>query len=334
MRSGNGSGNGEGVVIQTEGLTKRYGDLVAVDHLDLSIHEGEVFGVLGPNGSGKTTTILMLLGLTEPTEGSARVLGFDPVRQPLKVKAHVGYLPDQVGFYDELTARENLSYIAKLNGIPRREAYRRIDESLERMGLADVADRRVGTYSRGMKQRLGLAELLLKRPRVVILDEPTLGLDPEAAREFLHTIEGLKEEGITVLLSSHLLHQVQAVCDRVGLFHRGKMVLEGTVPELARRVLGGAYRIRLEVADSTQDLTEALRRPPGVVSARRVDGNVYELEAGEDVRPEVARVALEAGAGLLSLEREEPSLDEIYARYFQEVSADGGNAGTASDNEG
>ena len=328
------SGNGEGVVIQTEGLTKRYGDLVAVDHVDLSIHEGEVFGVLGPNGSGKTTTILMLLGLTDPTAGSARVLGFDPVRQPLKVKAHVGYLPDQVGFYDELTARENLSYIAKLNGIPRREAHKRIEEALERMGLAEVADHRVGTYSRGMKQRLGLAELLLKEPRVIILDEPTLGLDPEAAREFLHTIRDLKEEGITVLLSSHLLHQVQAVCDRVGLFHRGRMVLEGTVPELARRVLGGAYRIRLEVADpAAKDLTETLQRIPGVVGARRVDGNVYELEAGEDVRPEVARAAIEAGAGLLSLEREEPSLDEIYARYFQEVSADGGNADNANTDE-
>lgn len=320
------AGSGNGVVIQTEGLTKRYGDLVAVDHLDLNVYEGEVFGVLGPNGSGKTTTILMLLGLTEPTEGSARVLGFDPVRQPLKVKAHVGYLPDQVGFYDELTARENLSYIAKLNGIPRREAQRRIEEALGRMGLADVADRRVGTYSRGMKQRLGLAELLLKRPRVIVLDEPTLGLDPEAAREFLRTIRDLKEEGITVLLSSHLLHQVQEVCDRVGLFHRGKMVLEGTVPELAQRVLGGAYRIRLEVADPAKDLTERLQKIPGVVRARRLDGSAYELEAGEDVRSEVARAAIEAGAGLLSLEREEPSLDEVYARYFQEVSADGGNA--------
>lgn len=326
-------GENHSVVIQTEGLTKRYGDLVAVDHLDLRIYKGEVFGVLGPNGSGKTTTILMLLGLTDPTEGSARVLGFDPVRQPLKVKAHVGYLPDQVGFYDELTARENLSYIAKLNGIPRKEAQRRIDDALERMGLWDVADRRVGTYSRGMKQRLGLAELLLKQPRVIVLDEPTLGLDPEAAREFLHSIRNLKEEGITVLLSSHLLHQVQAVCDRVGLFHRGRMVLEGTVPELAQRVLGGAYRVRLEVADATQDLTEALQRVPGVASARRINGNLYELEASQDVRSEVARAVIEAGAGLLSLEREEPSLDEVYARYFQEVSVDGDSADDANTNE-
>jgi ABC-2 type transport system ATP-binding protein len=205
-------------VIETQNLTKRYGDVVAVDNLNLRIRAGEVFGILGPNGSGKTTTILMLLGLTEPTEGWARVLGFDPMRQPLEVKSRVGYLPDQVGFYDELTARENLAYIAKLNGLSRPVAQRRISDALERMGLAEVADRRVGTFSRGMRQRLGVAEILLKHPQVIILDEPTLGLDPEAAREFLQIIRTFKEEKITVLLSSHLLHQVQAVCDRVGLF--------------------------------------------------------------------------------------------------------------------
>ncbi len=308
------------VVIETEGLTKHYGEITAVDQLDLSIQAGEIYGLLGPNGSGKTTTILMLLGLTEPTAGSARVLGFDPVREPLKVKARVGYLPDQVGFYDELTARENLSYIAKLNAIPRPEAQRRIDEALERMGLADVADRRVGTYSRGMKQRLGLAELLLKRPQVIILDEPTLGLDPEAAREFLQSIKSLKAEGITILLTSHLLHQVQAVCDRVGLFQRGQKVLEGTVPELARQVLGGAYRIRLQARGP--DLTQTLQQLTGVVSIRRED-STYELEAQSDLRAEAARAVLDAGGQLLTLELEEPSLDEIYARYFEQLQHEG-----------
>lgn len=192
------------MVIQTHELSKRYGRVVAVQDLNLHIEAGEVFGLLGPNGSGKTTTILMLLGLTEPSGGWARVLGFDPVREPLSLKRRVGYLPDSVGFYGELTAWENLAYTARLNGIPPREAEGRIGAVLERMGLSEAAHRPVATFSRGMRQRLGLAEVLLKQPQVVILDEPTLGLDPEAAQAFLGMIRQLKEEGITVLLSSHL----------------------------------------------------------------------------------------------------------------------------------
>lgn len=305
------------MVIETRGLTKRYGKVVAVDGLELSIEAGEVYGLLGPNGSGKTTTILMLLGLTEPSAGTVRVLGLDPAREPLSLKRQVGYLPDSVGFYGEMTAWENLAYIARLNGLPRALAQQRMERVLERMGLAEVAQRPVSTFSRGMRQRLGLAEVLLKEPKVVILDEPTLGLDPEAAQEFLKMIQGLKNEGITVLLSSHLLHQVQAICDRVGLFHQGKLVLEGRVEELAQRVLGGAYRIRLE-ATPLEGLAERLRDLPGV-SQVQTDANGLRLEAQQDIRPQVAQVVLEAGATLQSLLLERPSLDEVYARYFQEV---------------
>jgi ABC-2 type transport system ATP-binding protein len=304
-------------VIETRGLSKRYGATVAVDHLDLAVHAGEVFGMLGPNGSGKTTTILMLLGLTEPTAGEARVLGHDPVREPLEVKRRVGYMPDSVGFYDELTGRENLRYTARLNGLPRAEAEARIAEVLERMGIADVADRPVATYSRGMRQRLGLADVLLKRPQVAILDEPTIGLDPEAALEFLGLIRGLRADGITVLLSSHLLHQVQAVCDRVGLFHRGRMVLEGRVEELSARVLGGAYRVRL--AADGPDLEGVLAQVPGVVRVRRDGPSRYLLEAQRDCRAEAARRAVAAGAQLLELSLEQLGLDEVYARYFEEA---------------
>lgn len=305
------------MVIQTHELSKRYGRVVAVQDLNLHIEAGEVFGLLGPNGSGKTTTILMLLGLTEPSGGWARVLGFDPVREPLSLKRRVGYLPDSVGFYGELTAWENLAYTARLNGIPPREAEGRIGAVLERMGLSEAAHRPVATFSRVMRQRLGLAEVLLKQPQVVILDEPTLGLDPEAAQAFLGMIRQLKEEGITVLLSSHLLQQVQAVCDRVGLFHRGKLVLEGKVNELAQRVLGGAYRIRLE-AGAVEGLAERLRVLPGV-NRVEPDGAGMRLEAAQDIRPLVARTVLEAGGELRSLSLEIPSLDEVYARYFQEV---------------
>jgi ABC-2 type transport system ATP-binding protein len=304
------------VVLETRDLTKRYGTFVAVDRLNLSLQDGEVFGLLGPNGAGKTTTILMMLGLTEPTSGSLRVLGFDPVRQPLSVKARVGYLPDQIGFYDGLTARENLVYIARLNGLSRSEASRRIDQSLAQVGLRDVADKRVATFSRGMRQRLGVADVLIKRPQLIIMDEPTLGLDPEAAREFLQLIGRLKAEGITILLSSHLLHQVQAVCDRVGLFHRGQMVLEGTVSDLAQRVLGGAYRIHVQ-AEGTAQLEDSLRQLPGIVAITRSGQTAFELEAQHDIRSEAARAIVQAGGKLLALKSDVPSLDEVYTRFFQ-----------------
>jgi ABC-2 type transport system ATP-binding protein len=309
------------IVIETKNLTKMYGDLPAVKSLNLAVSAGEVFGLLGPNGAGKTTTILMLLGLTEPSGGSVKVLGLDPGRRPLSVKARVGYLPDQVGFYDELSGRENLVYTAKLNGIPRAEAYRRIDEVLARVELEEVAGHRVGTYSRGMRQRLGVADVLLKQPELIILDEPTQGLDPEGAHEFLQMIIELKGEGITVLLSSHLLYQVQEVCDRVGLFNRGQMLLEGTVPELARKVLGGAYRIEIEVeANGHQDdVDHVLSALPGTTDFRRIDGRGYEIETRTDVRAEAAKAVIGTGANLLRLDIEAQSLDEIYTQYFQEV---------------
>ena len=305
------------IVLESQNLTKRYGDFVAVDNLNLILRRGEVFGLLGPNGAGKTTTILMLLGLTEPSEGRVQVLGFDPARQPLSVKARVGYMPDEVGFYDGLTARENLSYIARLNGLSRRETQQRIDATLSQVGLSAVADKRVGTFSRGMRQRLGVAEVLLKQPRLFIMDEPTQGLDPEAAAEFLDLIRSLKGEGITIMLSSHLLHQVQAVCDRVGLFHQGRLVLEGTVAELAHQVLGGAYRIHLE-ADGPSGLEQALQGLEGVVRVHHASATTYELEAKTDLRAEAARAVIQAGGKLLTLNVELPSLDQIYARYFKQ----------------
>jgi ABC-2 type transport system ATP-binding protein len=301
-------------VIVTRGLTKRYGRVVAVEDLNLEVAEGEVFGLLGPNGSGKTTTILMLLGLTEPTSGEARVLGLDPMREPLKVKARVGYLPDQVGFYGELTAWENLRYTTRLLGLPEAEAKARMEEVLRRMGLWEVRDRRVSAFSRGMRQRLGLAEVLLKRPQVAILDEPTLGLDPEAAREFLDLVKGLKAEGITVLLSSHLLHQVQEICDRVGLFHKGRLALLGRVEELAARVLGGGYEILVEASPG---LKEAFQAVEGVGRVE-AEGGRYRVLATRDVRAELARIAVAQGE-LLALALRRPSLDEVYAHYFKEV---------------
>lgn len=309
----------ENLVIETQGLTKSYDGFLAVDGLNLQVQEGEVYGMLGPNGSGKTTTILMLLGLTEPTSGSVRVVGFDPIRQPLSVKAHVGYIPEQVGFYDQLTARENLQYITKLNGIPNQEAHERIEGSLDRVGLSNVIDQPVKTFSRGMKQRLGVADVLIKQPHLIIMDEPTQGLDPEQAHQFLRMIRSLQEEGTTILLASHLLHQVQAVCDRVALLHQGQKVLEGTVPDLARQVLGGAYRIFLEVQEPSSSVQRALQQVPGARRVDVVEEGKYEVEAEDDLRAEIAQAAVRADAGILKLDLREQNLDEIYTEYFEEV---------------
>jgi ABC-2 type transport system ATP-binding protein len=245
------------------------------------------------------------------------VLGFDPAREPLQVKRLVGYMPDSVGFYDQLSARHNLRYIGRLAGIPTEELDGRIGASLDRVSLAAHIDRPVGAFSHGMRRRLGLAEVLLKRPRVVILDEPTSGLDPTSTHEFLDLIRDLKREGLTILLSSHLLDQVQAVCDRVGLFRRGRCVLEGTVGDLARQVLGAQHRI--VIVANGPDMTAALQRVPGVTHVERGPGNTYVIEATADVRGAAVAAMAAAGGEVLSLSAESASLDAIYTRYFREV---------------
>jgi len=189
----------------------------------------------------------MLLGLTEPSAGTARVLGYDPVRDPLPIKRQVGYLPENVGFYDDLTGRENLRYIAELNRIPESEAVAKIESALATVGLAEEGDKLVGAYSRGMRQRLGIAELLVKDPRLLILDEPTLGLDPDGTNKMLELIRDLnRTRGITVMLSSHLLDQVQRICHRVGIMIKGRLVALGTIEELARRKIGEAAGLDLQ----------------------------------------------------------------------------------------
>ena len=226
-------------IIETEGLTKVYGSQIAVNKLTFSIMEGEIFGFLGPNGAGKTTTLLMLLGLTEPTSGKARVCGFDPAREGLRVKERVGYLPENVGFYDDMNARQNLRFLARLNRIPERVSGPRIDALLDDVGLLDEATKKVGAFSKGMRQRLGIAEVLVKGPEVVFLDEPTVGLDPDGTNRMLDMIRGLsRDKGITVFFSSHLLDQVQRVCDRVGIMIKGRLVAAGHMDDLAREKLG------------------------------------------------------------------------------------------------
>ena len=304
-------------VIEARGLLKVYGAARVVDAIDLTIRRGEIFGLLGPNGAGKTTTILMMLGLTEISGGSVSVLGFNPVRQPLEVKRRVGYLPDAVGFYDHLTARENLTYTARLLDIPRRETDGRIMEALHNVDLAEVADKRVATYSRGMRQRLGIAEIVMKKAEVAILDEPTSGLDPHATFELLEMIRRLKRAGVAVLLSSHLLDRVQSVCDRVALFNRGRIALMGSVVELANQVLGAGHPLLIEATG--KDVAGTLRGIAGVQQVVPAGEGAWRITAGRDVRAEAAQRIIAAGGNLTKLSDLQPSLEEVYTRYFQEA---------------
>jgi ABC-2 type transport system ATP-binding protein len=302
-------------VIEAHNLTKRYNGTAVVKGISFSVARGEIFGLLGPNGAGKTTTILMLLGLSDISAGEARVLGHDPAREPLQVKRQVGYLPDQVGFYDNLTAAENLRYTARLMGLEPEERERKIRASLGHVGLADVVDTRVATFSRGMRQRLGLAEIVMKDSQIAILDEPTSGLDPQATLELLNIIRDLKQRGVSVLLSSHLLERVQSVCDRVALFNQGNIALIGTVPELGREVIGGGFRVEVEAEG--QGLAERLAAVPGVQTVEAAGANRWRLTCDHDVRPEAAAAVVAGGGRLLRLSVEEPSLEAIYTRYFQ-----------------
>lgn len=305
-------------LVETKNLTKHYGSLVAVSNLNLKVKTGTIFGILGPNGAGKTTTILMLLGLTEPTSGSARIAGYDPLREPLKVKALTGYLPDNVGFYQDMTGLENLYYTADLNGLSREIAKERIYTALERVGLMHAAERKVGEYSRGMRQRLGIADLLVKDPPLIIMDEPTLGIDPEGVKELLQLIKELAhEDKRTILLSSHLLHQVQAICDEVGIFVGGKMIASGTIEQLSSQLQAREkLQLELQVAPQDEALYRLCRSMEGVIEVA-TEGELIRLTCKKDVRPQLSKAIIEAGYSILHLHLRGFTLDDIYSRYFQ-----------------
>jgi len=305
-------------VIELNGLTKKYGDFTAVDDLNLSIRKGEIFGLLGPNGAGKSTTNLMMLGLTEPTSGTVEVCGINSTRRPVDVKRIVGYLPEDVGFYDDRNGLENLAYTAQLNGFPLEEAKEKSLRLLERVGLSGEMNKKTGKYSRGMRQRLGLADALIKNPEVVILDEPTSGIDPSGIREFMELILQLsREEGITVLFSSHYLHQVQQVCDRVGLFVKGRMIAVGDVESLSHQLFGEEL-IVIEAAalNPVENLRQSIKALEGVNTVR-LENDVFHVGCTHDATTAIAELIVQSGAGLTYLKKKEYGLDDIYIRYFE-----------------
>ncbi|MDO6601640.1 ABC transporter ATP-binding protein [Arenibacter palladensis] len=314
--------------IDIKGLTKKYGEHIAVDNLNLTIEKGEIFGLLGPNGAGKSTTILMILGLTEVDSGSVKVCGIDSSRYPLEVKRKVGYLPEDVGFYNDYTGLQNLMYVARLNDIPEEEAKKAALEILREVGLEDVKDSKVASYSRGMRQRLGLADVLIKNPEVIILDEPTLGLDPEGVKKFLQLIVRLsRKKGITVLFSSHHLHQIQQVCDRVGIFVKGKMLAEGKISSLAQQLFSkNAFTLEGGISTLTEDvepplpLKEMVQKMKAIPEVAHVEleDNGFVVESNKDVSADLSRLVVKSGYGLNFLSKREYGLDDIYYQYFQE----------------
>ncbi|HHU49555.1 MAG: ABC transporter ATP-binding protein [Caldicoprobacterales bacterium] len=305
------------VMIKTENLTKNYDDVTAVNSLNLEIFEGEIFGLLGPNGAGKTTTILMLLGLTEPSEGVATINGYNTTKESIHIKKMVGYLPDHVGFYEDMTARENLRFTGRLNNLSDNEIETRIDTLLERVKLSDVSDRKVGTYSKGMRQRLGIADTLMKDPKVIILDEPTIGLDPAGINEMLDLIADLaRKDRRTVLISSHQLYQIQKICDRVGIFVKGKLLAVGPIDTLGEKVFEGqplTLELNVEPVDERLiSLIQSIGEEIKVTS----DQNQLSIESIDDIRKPLLRILSEHNYKVLFLKQRGRDLDDIYSRYF------------------
>jgi ABC-2 type transport system ATP-binding protein len=306
-------------MIQTHELTKHYGDIKAVDHLNLTVAEGEIFGFLGPNGAGKTTTLLMLMGLTVPTSGTATVGGYDIIKDSRNVRRIAGLLPEGAGYYEDLTAKQNLKYIGQLNDIPRIEAEKRISELLETVGLAKWADTKVEKFSRGMKQRLGIAQVLIKRPKVAFFDEPTIGLDPQGTKEIRDMLIKLnKEHGLTVFLSSHMLYEVQQTCRRVGIIRGGKLIAADTIENLSNKLAKEKITIEFELSKISPDLIREIKAIDGVTSVDQENHKLY-VQMERDRSMEVSQTITKHGTMILLMKPKEYSLEEIFLKYYEEA---------------
>ena len=304
--------------IETIELTKNYGDFTAVNKLNLQIGEGEIFGFLGPNGAGKTTTILMLLGLTEPTSGNVLIDGLSPVKDPIKVKRITGYLPEKVGFYEDLTATQNLEYTARLNNLARNQIPDKIKDILHSVGLSDVANQQVSQFSHGMKQRLGIADVMIKDPKIIFFDEPTSGIDPKGTDEMLTLISNMAEKKITAVISSHLLHHIQKICTRVGIMDKGQLLAEGTIDLLGRNTLSnGKFQIEIHANPITTELVNIIKNIDEVIKLES-DENTLIISCDEDIRPRIAKIIVDNDSLLSEMKIEEYGLEEIYMKYFRE----------------
>ncbi len=305
-------------MIEVEGLTKRYGPAVAVSDISFQVQRGEILGFLGPNGAGKTTTMRVITGFLTPTAGRVRVAGVDVVEKPLEAKRHLGYLPENPPVYPDMRVREYLTFVARIKGVPRNDIKRRVDEVAEKCSVADVQKKQIGKLSKGYRQRVGLAQALIHDPDVLVLDEPTAGLDPKQIIETRDLIRGLAGRH-TIILSTHILPEVSKTCQRVLVINQGQVVAEGTPEELTRRLQG--YETVLVTAEGpAPEIMDRLQRVSGVnlvepreAADTRVTFEVH-AEKGQDVRAELARAVVESGWKLLELKTSGLSLEDIFLK--------------------
>jgi ABC-2 type transport system ATP-binding protein len=307
-------------IIETKELSKIYGDVRAVDRLNLTVDEGEIFGLLGPNGAGKTTTIILLLGLSVPTAGTATVIGHDIVRESKEVRRSVGLLPEAAGYYEDLTAQKNLEYIGQLNDLSKNEYEKRALELLDEVGLSEWKKAKVETFSRGMKQRLGIAQALIKRPKLVIFDEPTIGLDPAGTKEIRDMILKLnREQGLTVLMASHLLNEIQLTCTKVGILNRGRLVVEDTIENLSKIVSDSeGMSLEFKLDNATPELLKELEAIDGITQVSQHNDRLF-VNMSRDVTSTVSKTIVKHGAVILLMKPKEYSLEEIFMKYYKEA---------------
>jgi ABC-2 type transport system ATP-binding protein len=306
-------------LIVAENLTKKYNGKTVVNNLNLTVDRGEIFGLLGPNGAGKSTIILMLLGLTEPSSGSVKVAGYNSTKDPIRVKSITGYLPERLGFYEYMTAKQNLTYTAELNNIPQKLINEKIDNVLEIVGLQKNKNQLVNQFSKGMKKRLGIADVLIKDPELAILDEPTEGLDIKIANQILNNIHLLnKEKNITFLISSHQLNLIQKICTKIGIMSKGNLIGEGKIDSLGLGLSGsGKYIIEVELSNTTPDIIEKIKNLDKVISVEDNEG-VLAITSDEDIRPQISRIVVENNILLTRMNIKDSSLEDIYLKYFRE----------------
>lgn len=296
-------------IIDVKDVTKNYGDVEAVKGISFSIKKGELFGLIGPNGAGKTTLFKMLLGLIRPTSGSISVLGSDVSEVwSREVKAHTGYLPENIAFYDHLTGLETLTFYASLKGAPRSE----IADMLDLTGISHAAERKVGGYSKGMRQRLGLAQSLLGSPKILFLDEPTTGLDPEGIGAFYNILNDVKERGVTIVLTSHILKEIQDRVDRLGIIGAGKLLASGSVKEL-RSDLGLSPTLRLTVKGNAEGLRDAALKAGGDIQS--FEDGMLVINCPHGNKMELLRALMKEDDSITDLELVEPSLEDVFMGY-------------------